>query len=94
MRERSPKLLSEITFAYLNEARIKGDNLPLVISAKMGSDFCQTIRSENIYKKFFLDAMEVTDNAFDSENSFVFNEVKNRFKRVFLLVPLDYWIIG
>jgi ornithine carbamoyltransferase len=38
----------------------------------------ETIIGENIYKKFGLDGMEVTEEVFESEASIVFDEAENR----------------
>jgi len=38
----------------------------------------ETIIGENIYKKFGLDGMEVTEEVFESETSIVFDEAENR----------------
>lgn len=41
-----------------------------------------TIKGEEIYKKFGIDAMEVTDDVFESENSLVFEEAENRLHTI------------
>ena len=41
-----------------------------------------TIKGEEVYKKFKIDAMEVTDDVFESENSLVFEEAENRLHTI------------
>lgn len=41
-----------------------------------------TIKGEEIYKKFGIEAMEVTDDVFESENSLVFEEAENRMHTI------------
>ncbi len=41
-----------------------------------------TVKGEEIYKKYKIDAMEVTDDVFESENSLVFLEAENRMHTI------------
>ncbi|HXK50804.1 MAG TPA: ornithine carbamoyltransferase subunit F, partial [Clostridiales bacterium] len=41
-----------------------------------------TVKGEEIYKKYKIDAMEVTDDVFESENSLVFQEAENRMHTI------------
>ncbi|MFO7810584.1 MAG: ornithine carbamoyltransferase [Candidatus Delongbacteria bacterium] len=41
-----------------------------------------TVKGEEIYKKFKIDAMEVTDDVFESDNSLVFDEAENRLHTI------------
>ena len=42
----------------------------------------ETIVGEDIYKKFGVEAMEVTDDVFESEASIVFDEAENRLHTI------------
>ncbi|MBU4486574.1 MAG: ornithine carbamoyltransferase [Candidatus Delongbacteria bacterium] len=41
-----------------------------------------TVKGEEIYQKFKIDGMEVTDDVFESENSLVFEEAENRMHTI------------
>jgi ornithine carbamoyltransferase len=42
----------------------------------------ETLVGEEIYQKFGVEAMEVTDDVFESENSLVFDEAENRLHTI------------
>jgi ornithine carbamoyltransferase len=42
----------------------------------------ETLVGEEIYHKFGVEAMEVTDDVFESENSLVFDEAENRLHTI------------
>jgi ornithine carbamoyltransferase len=42
----------------------------------------ETTVGEQIYKKFGLDGIEVTEDVFESENSIVFDEAENRLHTI------------
>jgi ornithine carbamoyltransferase len=42
----------------------------------------ETVIGEEIYQKFGIEAMEVTDDVFESEHSLVFDEAENRLHTI------------
>jgi ornithine carbamoyltransferase len=42
----------------------------------------ETVTGEEVYQKFGLDGMEVTDDVFESEHSIVFDQAENRMHTI------------
>jgi ornithine carbamoyltransferase len=88
MSEHSPKPLDEIAYCYLGDARFNTGNSLMVTGCKLGMDVrvCgpESLPSADLIAnhEFGLDALEVTDEVFESSCAIVFDEAENRLHAI------------